>query len=316
MTFSARARAALRTKKQPDKRIPGRLAVRSGKGLGDSLYLQGVVRHLVEKGRTDLEVCTSWPDVFRPLRGKVHISPFRRECIDASFHYISRKRIPNTDQFTDCCIAAGLREHVDLRLDWVPINRRLVSNLQSVGKPIVIVQLPRSPMGRADGFGDDILPNCKVIQKAIDRLRPRAFTVQIGSGKQLYKFNNIDLDLANKTSVSDLIDVASVSNGALGYCSFIVPLAESLNKPTLLVWSRQATQSRNEFVRVITPKKIFHRASSKFVMDDCTLPELGEAVDAFCEQIGCAPDIRGEERCDSRERAGGAYEQAGLCGLP
>lgn len=290
----------------------GRRSVRSGKGLGDSLYLQGVVRHLVERGEGNLEVCTSWPDVFRPLRGKIHISPFRREGIDASYHYISRKRIPDTDQFTDCCIAAGIKERVDLRLDWTPLNQKLVGNLRKVGKPIVMVQLPRVPMGRNDGYGDELLPDCRTIQRAIDHIGQRAFTIQIGSGKPLYRFKNISLDLANKTSVADLLDVASISSGAIGYCSFIVPLAESLNKPTLLVWSRAGTNSKNPFIKAITPKKIFFRESSRFVMDDCQTAELEEAVDALCGQIGSAPAVREQERCDSREWAGSIEERAGL----
>lgn len=312
MTLRGRTTAALF---RPNRKTPGKFAVRSGKGLGDSLYLQSVARHLVENGRTDLEVCTSWPDVFRPLTGKVLVSPFRRDCVDASFHYISRKRFPDTDQFTDCCISAGISEKIDLRLDWTPLNKKLIENLRSIGKPIVIVQLPRDPMGRPDGFGTDLLPDCKAIQKAIDRIGERAFTVQIGAGKPLHRFRNIGLDLANRTSVADLLDVASIASGALGYCSFIAPLAESLNKPLLLVWSRAGTKSNNPFIRAITPRKIFFRSSSRYVMDDCTLPELDEAVNAFCHQIGSAEAVRGKERCDRREWAGRIDEPAGACGL-
>lgn len=276
------------TAARPIARFNSRLkAVRSGKGLGDSLYLQSVVRHLVEGGAGNLEVCTSWPDVFRPLQGRIRLSPFRRERIDVSYHYISRKRIQGTDQFIDCCLSAGLSEPVDLRLDWVPQNKRLVDNLRSSGKPIVIVQLPRVPMGRADGYGDDLLPDCRAIQKVIDRLDKRALTVQIGAGKPLHRFRGIDLDLANKTSVRDLLDVASVAAGAVGYCSFIAPLAESLRKPMLLVWSRRGLNSRNDFVRAITPDKIIHRPqTSRAIMDDCTLPELEEAVNAFYQSLG------------------------------
>jgi hypothetical protein len=158
MTLNARTTAA---RFRRNNKFPGKFAVRSGKGLGDSLYLQSVVRHLVENGRTDLEVCTSWPDVFLPLKDKIHVSPFRRDCMDASYHYISRKRIPDTDQFTDCCIAAGIKDKIDLRLDWTPINRKLIDNLRAVGKPIVLVQLPRDPMGRPDKFGDDLCPTAR-----------------------------------------------------------------------------------------------------------------------------------------------------------
>lgn len=140
-------------------------------------------------------------------------------------------------------------------------------------------------MGRDDGYGDDLLPDCRTLQRAIDRLKREFFIVQIGKGKPLFRFNGIDLDLANRTTVADVIDVASGADAVLGYCSFIVPLAECLFKPGLFVWSQRGLQSKNDFVRVITPQKIFHRSSSNALLDDCTEDELAGAVDALCEQV-------------------------------
>lgn len=262
--------------------------MRSGKGLGDSLYLQSIVRHLVKtECGYPIEVCTSWNDVFRPLKDKVRLSPFRRNHVDTSYHYISRKSYKDTDQFRDCCISAGITEPVDLRLDWVPRNTRLLDQVRKPGKPIVLVQLPREPMGRPDIMcGRDLLPDCATIQRIIDQLGDSVFTVQIGAGLPLYKFKGLGLDLADKTTVGDLLDVASVAHGALGYCSFIAPLAESLRKPLLLVWSRKGMSSRNPFISAITPQKIFHRPeTSRAVMDDGSPQEIAEAADAFYQQV-------------------------------
>ena len=41
--------------------------IRGGRGLGDALYVQGVVRHLVGLGQR-LAVRSDWPEVFRPER--------------------------------------------------------------------------------------------------------------------------------------------------------------------------------------------------------------------------------------------------------
>lgn len=263
-----------------------RYSIRSGKGLGDSLYLQGVARHLVSKGH-QLEVCTGWPDVFRPLTGKVRVSPFRRDRVDKVAHYISRKRASDTDQFTDCCISAGVRETVEFRLDWQVVDPTWSNRLGNRGGPVMLVQLPRAPMDRRDGYGMDLLPDCATIQRAIDALRDRgAFVVQIGRGAPLYRFDRLNLDLANTTSVADALDLAFLADGVLGYCSFLAPLAECLSKPALLVWSRRGLRSSNEFIRQIVPAKIFNKPTSAALMDDCAQEELDKAVDALLDQVG------------------------------
>ena len=260
------------------------ISIRCGAGLGDAIYLQSVARHLVERGE-DVEACSDWPDVFLPLAGKVRVSPFRRKPIGRLAHYSQRRALAGTTQFEDCCIQAGIRDPVDLRLDWQPLNGDLVAQMRAAGRPVVAVQMPRAPFGRSDGFGVEFLPDCRRIQDAIDRLRGRVYLVQIGKGKRQFHFEGIDLDLADRTSVSDVLDVGYAADGFLGYCSFIVPLAESFSKPALLVWSRRGLRSPHEVVRQMTPQKILHRSSSKWVMDDCSDVELSGAVNALCDAI-------------------------------
>jgi hypothetical protein len=285
MTLSARgaavqfrSRIEQRKKLKPDSST---ISIRAGSGLGDSLYLQSVARHLVETGHK-VEVCSNWRDVFDPLKGKIVLSGFRREYINRVAHYTGRKGNPTTDQFQDCCISAGITDPVDLRLDWEVRNKLLIETVRKSGKPVVLVQLPRSPMARTDGFGAELLPDCRVIQAAIDSLKGRAFVVQVGSGVPLFRFKGIDLDLANRTMVRDLIDLASQADGFLGYCSFIIPLAESFSKPALLVWSRRglnSTAPRGDFIRAITPQKVLHRKeSSKFIIDDCAQDDVTRAA--------------------------------------
>lgn len=260
------------------------LSIRGGAGIGDAIYLQSVARHFVEQGHT-VEACCNWPDVFLPLSGKAVVSPFRRKPIDRLAHYAQRRGAVGTTQFEDCCIQAGIGEKVDLRIDWSPVNPGLIEMLRSHGKPIIVVQMPRAPFGRTDGFGKEFLPDCTRIQEAIDRLRGRAFLVQIGKGAPTFRLGGIDLDLADKTSVADIIDIGYAADGFLGYCSFIVPLAESFSKPALLVWSRRGLKSSHEVVRQMTAKKILHRPSSKWVMDDCSTIELERVVHALCDSI-------------------------------
>ena len=261
-------------------------SIRCGSGLGDSLYLQAVARHLVRKGEK-IEVCSDWPDVFRPLDGKVTVSPFRRQQVDIKAHYVYRKSIPGTNQFQDVCIRAGIREPVDFRLDWKPTSPRLVEKIRSMA-PVVAVQLPRTPMDRKDGFGLELLPDCNIIQRALNRIRRHARIVQVGKGEPLHRFTGIDLNLANRTSVAELIDAVWAADAMLGYVSFAVPLAESLNKPALFIWSRRGLASQHEFIKQVTPRKILHRASSRAVFDDCPEQELRGAADALLAAIRSA----------------------------
>jgi hypothetical protein len=139
-------------------------------------------------------------------------------------------------------------------------------------------------MGRTDGFGKELLPDCRRIQQAIDMIGDSATKVLIGSGDALYRFSGIDIDLTDRTTVSQVLDLASIADGLLGYVSFFVPLAESFSKPGLFVWSRRGIVAGHPYVRLITPEKTLHRKSSRAVWDDCTDSELSNAVDTFLQR--------------------------------
>lgn len=259
-------------------------SIRGGAGLGDALYVQAIARYLVTQGH-DVEACSAWPDVFAPLAPAVKVSPFRRDGINRLAHYSQRRGVKGTTQFEDCCIQAGVPRDIPLRLDWTVRNVALVNRSKDDGRPVVLVQMPRAPFGRSDGFGMDLLPDCRRIQDAIDAIGSRALTVQVGSGEAMFRFGGIDIDLTNKTSVSDLLDVASIADGFLGFCSFFVPLAECFDRPALLVWSRRGLRSREFVVRQITPEKILHKTTSRAIIDDCSETAMAGAVNALCEQV-------------------------------
>jgi len=272
-------------------------SIRGGRGLGDAIYVAGVVRHLLARGEA-LDICTDFPDVYRQMQGRLRFSAYRRRPADIVAHYTTRRHMPGSSQFDDCCVTAGLPHGLEFRLDWKPVNLDLLERLKSTGKPIIAVQMPRAPFGRDDGYGVEFLPDVYTIQRAIDVLRGRAFVVQIGQGKperfdgqRLMPFegyHGIDLDLANRTSVCDVMDIGFAAHGFLGQCSFIIPLAECFAKPVLLVWSRRGLKSSHEVVRQMTPQKILHRPTSRAVIDDCSDQELRVSINALCEQVGSA----------------------------
>lgn len=250
--------------------------IRCGKGLGDSLYLQSVVRHLVNKGE-NLEVCTNWDDVFIPLKDKVKLAPFSREGIDIVAHYSMRKSYISK-QFDDCCIQAGIEDDVEFKLDWTIQNKKFIRQFSRIGKPIALVLIYRLPMDRADGFAQELLPDINVIQKVINGLKDSHTIILCGSGQAIKDYEGIDIDVSNKTTVSELIDLALISDVMIGYCSFFVPLAESLNKKALFVWADKGLKSSNHYIKTITPHKILYKDSSKFVIDSWSEEKIDNVI--------------------------------------
>jgi hypothetical protein len=251
-------------------------SIRCGRGLGDSIYLQSVVRHMLLKGGLSMQVASDYPAVFWPLGRRVHAVPFTRR-VDIVAHYVMRKAITTTTQFEDCCIRAGIEDRAELRLDWTVTNPGLVDKIRSNGRPVLVVQMPRAPMGRIDGFGKTLLPDCRAIQCLLDQHLGTHFVVQIGAGVPLFKFRGLHLDLGNSTTVAEMIDVVSAADECLGYPSFLVPLAESLDKPALFVWSARGLRDGQPFIRSITAQKLLHKpATSRAVIDEEVLANMRE----------------------------------------
>lgn len=262
------------------------IAIRGGAGLGDAIYLQSVARYLVGH-YGNVEACCDWPELFVPLGDRVRVTGFRRTSIDRLAHYSARRGQSETTQWEDICITAGIPRDTLLYLDW---SRRgsLVDDVvvAAAGRPIVLIQMPRAPFARRDGYGEELLPDCSVVQRVVYRLAD-CFTVQVGLGTPTFEYDRLSLDLKNRTSVSDLVDLAHVCDGLIGQVSFIVPLAESLDKPGLLVWSRRGLSSSHEPVRRITPQKIIHRKDLfRVIFDDCLGYDMRLAVDSLRESIG------------------------------
>ncbi len=139
----------------------------------------------------------------------------------------------------------------------------------------------REPMNRADGFAMELLPKYEVMQAALDRLKEHYFTVLVGKGQCKYEYTGIDLDLRDRTDTEDLINAAYVSDALFGYCSFFVPLAESLGKKAFFVWANKGLKSVEPFIRTITPQKILHKKSSHYIVDNFTEEQITESIDEF-----------------------------------
>ncbi len=259
------------------------IRIRSGRGLGDSIYL----RPLVEQFRADghpVTVLTDYPGIFEGTGASTE--KFNRFQVNCLAHYTMNKGNPNTNQWQDICGSAGLI--VPLETKWRKPQglATIVREMAGPDRPVVLVHGGRIPMGRTDGFGAEIMPLQAAFETIIADLRGylNCFTVRLGAGGDAYPLD-CNLDLNDKTTEQDLLDLASGCDAVLGQCSWAIPLAEIFDKPLLVVWARAGLESKEEFVRQITPSKVLSKKSSRAVFDDAPITEL---LAAGRELIGAA----------------------------
>lgn len=250
--------------------------IRGGSGLGDALYVRPIAEYFIRQGEK-VTVCSDYADVFAGS-GAI-VEQFGRTNISVLAHYTQGKSDPSTTQWQDVCRSAGVT--VPLQFDWAVKNQKLVDDLRAKaeGRPIMVVHGGRAPMGRTDGFGAELLPDRRAFDAVLSELRD-CYLVRIGKGTQLYQLP-VNIDLNGGTSVTDLLDVASICDGMAAQCSFAVPLAEVFDKPLLAIWSARGLCASHAYVKTITPQKILSKPTSRFVMDDWSDEKIQGAAHAF-----------------------------------
>ena len=269
------------------------LSVRGGAGLGDALYVQSVARYLLKSG--PVEVCTHWPSVFQTLNCRV--SGFRRQSIDVLAHYYSRRDCPKTTQWEDICTTAQIPLDTPIHLNWEKTSPAgdEVRELALV-KPVAIVGMPRAPFDRKDGFGRELLPCSSGFRRVFSELKKDYFVVLVGLGSPTYSLGEPDLDLVNRTTVDQLFDIALEADLLVGQPSYMIPLAESLNKRALIVWSSRAKEWSEPIVQQKHPDKIVHRKDLiSSIYDDADMELVRDKVFA---SFGSGRDLQGKVGSD------------------
>lgn len=239
------------------------IRIRSGAGLGDSLYLRPLAERLVREH--EVIALSDYPDVF--LGSAARVEPFTRSLPCIAAHYTHAMEQQDRTQYDDMVLTAGLRD-VPLHFAWGVRDPRLVAELRerAAGRPIVLVHGGCVAMQRKDGFSADMLPERGAFVDALAALHD-CYRVGIGKAERLYDLP-LDEDLHGKTAIADLLDIAWACDGILAQCSFCVPLAEVFDKPLLAVWAAKGLVSSNPYIRNVTPRKVLSKASSTFMLDD------------------------------------------------
>ena len=226
------------------------IRLRGGRGIGDGLYVHAIARAL--KGPL---ILTDLPDLYPGYQ----TAPFTRQDAEVVAHYANQRHSPYT-QWEDVQRKADI--FTELKIDWEVTND--FSWLDKY-KPLLFVNGGRYPMNRPDGYALSILPEEKGFNAKLRELKKDYTAIYIGKGPQLYDVD-FDIDLSNKTSITDLIDLGKKCDMFFQQCSFSTILAEVFDKPSLTMFASKP--AKDEILRTITPKKILCKPTDSWCFDN------------------------------------------------
>jgi hypothetical protein len=226
-----------------------------------------------------LLIMSDFPDLFRDLPCHVvkhqkinHIEYEGSKFPVSKISYCGRKYKDHTNQFQDVCIAADVPTDIPYKLEWTLKNQNIkddINKLNTKNKPICLVTAPFKPFGRDDDWGKEMTVDFTCMDRLITEKKDDYFFIQTCKDDPIYKLKNIDFNLSKKTTVSDLIDIASLSSVLIGQVGHCLPLAECLDKPALIFFSANGLKCGNKFLEAITPTKtIYKKSMVKYVIDN------------------------------------------------
>lgn len=251
------------------------MRVRGGSGLGDSIYLRPVVDHLERAGKA-VTVMSHHPDVFIGTRAEV-IPVNKARPVDCIAHYTTERFRQTSTQWQDILRTGKLPADLPLRFTWNARNATLLERVkrEAGGDPILLVHGGRAPFGRSDGYGKFLMPRQEGFQDVLNGFAD-CFTVRIGQAEQYLL--SVAMDLTGRTTVSDLLDLATICDGVVTQCGFPVPMAECFGKPVLAVWSARGLAAGDKIIRSITPAKVLCGGYERFVVDEWPASQRQEVV--------------------------------------
>jgi hypothetical protein len=260
--------------------------IRGPSGLGDAIYVNSIAQEFL-KFNTNVAIRTKYQDVFKYL--PVKTVPYSKGGGDREFNYGGRSRQRNdTNQWQDLLIAARLDQNTPMHTKWELTNHELADKIRTSadGRPVMVLSMPHRIFGdRQDDYGQEIQPNWKRFIAILREAHKKYYIVQIGRGHICYRFDDIDLDWANRTSVSDVMDFGIIGDFFLGQCGFIIPLAEGMDKPLFTIFSANCLASKDPFLNNITGKKVLSGKKSHWSFDNLKHDE--EIIEKF---KGCIVD--------------------------
>lgn len=264
------------------------IGLKGASGLGDTIIAWPIVKYYAK--RFDIvNYMTDYPELYETIPN-VRCYPHkklnymidaagRKHPVDIRFTYCPRKYTPGSNQFEDSCISAKVSESIKLEIDWIIQNDNLVEDIlaASLGKKICILAAPYEPFGRDDDFGKLLRIKPDIMQAIVDKYKDKVYFVQVGNNNVLHQIKGI-MNIINKTTVSDLMDLVQVADFTLAQVGNMLPLSEALGTPSFTIFSSDGLKSENRFISSIKPEKVVtYPKINKSVIDG----NITEAVEDF-----------------------------------
>ena len=234
------------------------ISLRSPNGLGDAIYLRAIVLHLVARGE-EVTVFTKWKDVFSDLpvavREVIDITPNDRP----TYVYCPAERVipEGLSDFVIRCRSAGIKERVELKLDWKVKNQALLDQIKrdARGRKIFIYQCARAIRSPISAL---LKPRREAFNKFIERHADH-YRIKLGHPPHVEDDPGApcELDLFGKAFIFGTFDVCTIGDIFFGQASFINCIAEALDKPHITMFARAALASPHPRANSATPERVF-----------------------------------------------------------
>lgn len=237
------------------------IRINAPRGLGDAIHVRAIAVHLLKRGE-QIEIITKWPDVFQGLPLKIlQYSKFTdsEELVHATACLFCQvPMIVELTQFQNTCMQAGIAEPVPLDIAWKIKNPKLLDKIKSnTSKPIFIYQAPKIPK---NGEMLEWTPRIEEFQKFAED-HENHYRILLGHKNYTIDSPNLpfELSLVGETSVSDVIDIATIADMVFCEPSYLGILAQAFDKKLVCMFSSKASRSKLRRIRGIKPEKIFHK---------------------------------------------------------
>jgi hypothetical protein len=246
-----------------------KIGLKGASGLGDTIYGYPIVRYYAQK-HDEVYYMTNYPELFKTIPNAkcfkheklnyIRLPDGQRQPIDIRFTYCGRKYTSGSSQFTDSRISAGVKEPIELKIPWQTRNQKLIDSINDKcgGKKVCIISAPYEPFGREDQWGAILRIQPDIMQRIVDKYKNKLYFILIGNEYTLHTIKNVNLNLINKTSVSDLFDLVKRCDYGISQIGNMLPLCECQGKKNFIIFSKKAMESENRFISAITPEKTIH----------------------------------------------------------